>query len=48
MFDAYLHSRRLGPIMEKPRQPQKKMIGIEAGTENDAIDMFEQAWVAAE
>jgi hypothetical protein len=34
--------------MEKLRQPQKKMIGIEAGTENDAVDMFARAGVAAE
>ena len=48
MLDACLHPRRLGPIMEKLRQPQNKMIGIEPAAENDGVDMFEQAGVAAE
>jgi len=34
--------------MEQLRQPQNKIIGIEPAAENDGVDMFEQAGVAAE
>jgi hypothetical protein len=34
--------------MEQLRQPQKNIIGIELASENDGVDMFEQAWVDKE
>jgi len=34
--------------MKKLRQPQKKISGIEPAAENDGMDMFEAAGVAAQ
>lgn len=42
------HLRRLVQNMEQLQQQKKKIIGIEPTAENDSVDMFEQAAVAAE
>jgi hypothetical protein len=51
-FDNMLQHRpnlqRLGSGTGQLRQPQKMMIGIEPAAKNGGVDMFEQAWVAAE
>ena len=48
MLKPSLHPRRLGPVMKKLRQPQKKISSIEPTAENDGMDMFQAAGVAAE
>lgn len=40
---------RVGPITQSlSKGGRKKIIGIEAIAENDGVDMFEQAGIAAE
>jgi hypothetical protein len=47
MVEHSLHPRRLGPNMEQLRKQQNKIIGIKPPSNNDGVDMFEQAGVAA-
>lgn len=47
MVEQRQHPRRLGSTMEQLRLPHKKIVGIEMTAENDGVDMFEQAGVAA-